>query len=554
MDRRTFLKTSTYALSVAYAANTNASGAEPPDRFMQFRQGERPNVVFILSDQHNAKIMGHKGHPYIKTPNFDRMAREGVRFDACITNNPICTPSRVSFISGQYCHNHGFYGLSGPNPGGLPTVFGHFRRVGYKTAAIGKIHCPEYWVENDTDCFHDTCDTSIEGRSKEYAKYLADRDLTDLEDHSTLNEFGKKGLGSCEGRPSNLSYRDGQEGWSVTKSIEFMDRCVKDNKPFFLHLSLPKPHQCYTPAKEFWDLYDESKLHLPPNVDYDLKLKAPNIVKTAEFWKLGSWTLFEPKTFEAGRLRKLHGYFGNISHVDYSVGEILNWLEENKIEKNTIVVYSSDHGDFACEHGIMEKAPGISSDAITRVPMIWWAPGRFKAGHVVNEIVETVDTVPTLCALTGLDELQTADGLDISSMLQGGMGDKNRVGVTEFPWSKSIRKGNWRLITYPKRFFKDEYPDGFGELYNIKDDPYEMKNLYFEAEYSEKVNELKDELMEWFVIKRRPTTIHPSDAANPKEDYQAHKHYYHIVNRDNKMHYKRVEAQSRSKIWYPNYI
>lgn len=543
MDRRTFLQTATCALGTAYASTTDAVNTTKfQERPKPFKLGEKPNVVFILSDQHNAKIVGHQGHPDIKTPNLDRMAKEGVRFNACITNSPICTPSRVSFHSGQYCHNHGFYGLNGPNPKGLPNIFGHFQRVGYKTAAIGKIHCPAYWIEEDSDCFHDTCGTSIEGRSHEYREYLAARNLTKLEEQGALREFGKKGTQSCDGRPSMISYRDSQEGWAVTKSIEFMKGCVKENKPFFLHLSFPKPHQTYTPAKEFWNLYDESKLHLPPNVDCDLKLKAPHLIRTAESWRKGEWTLFEPKTFEAGRMRKLHGYFGSVSHVDHAVGEVLDWLRNSELGKNTIVIYSSDHGDYACEHDIIEKAPGICSDAITRVPMIWWAPDRFKAGHIVNEVVETVDTIPTLCALVGLDKLETADGQDISAALKGAVGDISRIGITEFTWSKSIRKGDWRLVTYSRKMFKEEYPDGFGELYNIKDDPYEMKNLYFNSEYADKVNELKGEIVEWMITKRRPTTFLPSNVAEPKEGYQAKKHYKHVVNRDNKMHHHRVEA------------
>src|SRR5512134_1185753 len=94
---------------------------------------KQPNVLFIISDQHNAKVLGHRGHPDVKTPNLDRMATQGVRFANAITQNPICTPSRVSWLSGQYCHNHGYYGLSGPEPRGLPSVLGHFRRAGYRT-------------------------------------------------------------------------------------------------------------------------------------------------------------------------------------------------------------------------------------------------------------------------------------------------------------------------------------------------------------------------------------------------------------------------------------
>ena len=103
---------------------------------------KQPNILFILSDQHNAKVLGHKGHPDARTPNLDRMAAEGVRFENAITQNPICTPSRVSWLSGQYCHNHGYYGLFGPSPKGLPTVLGHFRKAGYRTAAIGNTQFP----------------------------------------------------------------------------------------------------------------------------------------------------------------------------------------------------------------------------------------------------------------------------------------------------------------------------------------------------------------------------------------------------------------------------
>jgi arylsulfatase A-like enzyme len=324
---------------------------------------KRPNVLFILSDQHNAKVLGHKNHPDVKTPNMDHMATEGVRFDNAITQNPICTPSRVSWFSGQYCHNHGYYGLSGPKPKGLPTIMGHFRRFGYHTGAVGKIHCPEYWIEDDSLMFHDTCGTSVGGRSKEYAKYLAERNLTHLEDHGAMNEFGPRGRQTVEGRPSKVSYEDGQEGWAVRKAMDFMDECVKDEKPFFVHVSLPKPHQCYTPAQQFWDLYHQPELTLPPNADYDMEaaLKAPNLRKTAENFRRGKWQLFEPKTYEAGRLRKLHGYLGNVSHVDHAVGELLDWVKSNNLEEDTIVIYSSDHGDYACEHGVLEKAPETSA-------------------------------------------------------------------------------------------------------------------------------------------------------------------------------------------------
>lgn len=504
------------------------------------------NVLFILSDQHNAKVLGHKGHADVKTPNLDRMAAEGVRFENAITQNPICTPSRVSWLSGQYCHNHGYYGLSGPNPGGLPTVLGHFRRAGYRTAAIGKIHCPEYWVEDDSDVFRETCDCSVGGRSREYADYLKQRDLTELEDHCAMTEFGKEGIQTVEGRPSKVSYEDGQEGWSVRTAITFMDECVRQKRPFFAHVSLPKPHQCYTPAKQFWDLYDESTLTLPPNADYDMSKKAPHLRATAQWWRTGPWQLFEPRTFEAGRLRKLHGYLGSVSHVDHAVGELIAWLDQNGLSKDTIVVYSSDHGDYACEHGIMEKAPGICSDAITRIPMIWRCLGRFKSGHMANELVETVDFVNTVSALTGLDAMQTADGKDLSHLLRGESGEVHRIAVTEFAWSKSVRKGKYRLVHYPREMFINEYPDGFGELYDLDADPWEMTNLFFDPRRANIVSNLQKEFTDWLIMTTRPTTIHPPVS---EPSLQATLRYYNAVNADARIHPDRIrDAKHRNYI------
>ena len=355
----------------------------------------RPNILLLFSDQHHAKVLGHKGHPDVHTPHLDRRAAEGVRFDNAITQNPICTPSRTCWLSGQYCHNHGYYGLSGPNPGGLPTLFGHLRRHGYRTGAVGKIHCPEYWVEDDVDFFLETCGSSIGGRSAAFADYLAERGLTDLEDHGAMQEFGAAGRQTCDARPSKVSYEDGQEGYLTRAGIDFMRRCADAGQPFFLQANFPKPHQCYTPAQPFWDLYDEDALTLPPNADHDLHGKAPHFKATVQRWRTTDWQLFEPRTFEAGRLRKLHGYLGNISHVDHAVGEFLQFLDDAGIADNTIVVYSSDHGDYAAEFGIMEKAPGICSDAITRVPFIWRWPGRFPAAHVADELVESVDFAAT---------------------------------------------------------------------------------------------------------------------------------------------------------------
>ena len=501
----------------------------------------RPNVLLILADQHQAKCMGLEGHPNVRTPHLDRLASEGIRFRNAIVQNPICTPSRVCWLSGQYCHNHGYYGLSGPRPPGLPNLLGHFRKAGYRTAAIGKIHCPEYWVEDNSDVFHDTNGASIGGRSPEYAKYLEERGLTRKEDHQTLWEFGPAGRQKVDGRPSMVAYEDSQEGWVAREAVRFMRNCREADRPFIMEVSFPKPHQTYAPAREFWDLYPFEDLVLPPNADWDLAGKPPNLRRMAEHWRKGEWTLFEPRTFEAGRLRKLRGYLGNISQVDRAVGDVLAGLREAGLDRDTIVIYSSDHGDFACEHGIMEKAPGIGSDAITRVPMIWRWPERFPAGAVCPELVETVDFAATVPVLCGLDPLETADGQDIAGLLAGGHGPVRKVAVTEFAWSKSVRKGPWRLVYYPPEMFAEEHPDGFGELYHIEDDPWEMRNLWSDPAHQDKVRELQTDLLDWLVTTTRPATVL---RAQSWDSPQAVTRYRNTVNADGKLPTARVRERA----------
>lgn len=469
----------------------------------------KPNVLFILSDQHNAKVIGHAGHANVKTPNMDRMAAEGVRFTNAITANPICTPSRICYMSGQYPHNHGHYGNSGEFTASPVNMLDHFRQHGYTTAAIGKIHCPANWVEDSCDVFHETCNCSIGGRSKSYTRFLKERGVEQLEDNITLPEFGDHPWAnqSMEGRPSKLSFDESQEGWTVSTVTEFIKQAQLDDKPFCVHASFPRPHQCTSPSQEFWDLYEDEDLVLPPNADYDMDAagKAPHLKSTLQMWRTAEAALLEPKTYDAFRMRKLRGYLAAISQVDHAIGRLMGFLEESGLAENTIVIYGADHGDYACEHGILEKAPGICSDAITRIPLLWWGYGA-KSGHVAEEIVSNVDVSSTLTSLTGLPVMETSDGKDMSNLLAGDHEELHRVGVTEFAWSKSIRKGKYRFVFYPQDMFREEYPDGFAELYDIEADPWEMKNLYFDETYRSVVNDMKAELLEWMVRTTRPAT------------------------------------------------
>ena len=481
---------------------------------------KKPNILFIMSDQHNAKVVGHQGHQCVQTPSLDRLATEGIRFDRCIVQNPICTPSRVSFFSGQYCHNHGYYALSGPTPLGLPSVFSVFRSAAYRTAAVGKIHCPKGWVESDADFFEDVAGTSYGGNTT-YRHYLEERKLLDvyllenklrqshadpdISDRLAEDPSGYRRI--CDARPSIIEYEDSPEGYSVRRAIEFMKASVDASHPFFAFVGFSKPHHIYAPADRFWRLYENREIPLPPNAWYDMKGKAPNLRGEAEYWRESDWAVCSPGDYQSARARKLRGYLGNVSHMDHAVGELMAWIDSSSLQEDTIVVYTADHGDFACEHGSMEKAPGISSDAIIRVPLIVRRPGETKAGKAVTTIVESVDLAPTLCALAGIPPMPTADGRDLRSAINGEDSDNGaREGLCENQWSKSFYKDNFHLVFYPRILFAEEYHDGFGELYDLAADPWEMHNLYFDERYARTVNDLERSLLARIITTTRPVT------------------------------------------------
>jgi arylsulfatase len=483
------------------------------------------NVIFILADQLNAQCLGHAGHRQVLTPHLDRLAAEGVRFNDVVCSNTICTPSRVSFLSGQYCHNHLYYGLCGPNPGELPSFLGEAKANGFHTAAIGKIHCPENWVEGHTAVFHETCRSSVGGRSPAYSEFLGSR--LALEDHMIMAEFGERGRQSMDSRPSSLSFEESQEGWIAAETIRQIERARSEGKRFAIHTSFPRPHQCTSPCKEFWDLYRDVDLEYPPTADHDLYAahKAPHLIEASNEWRRGTWALLEPRTFLAARQRKMRGYFAAISQVDAAVGIVLEHLRSNGLENNTLLIFSSDHGEYVTQFGNMEKAPGICANAVTQIPLLVRGPG-LPAARVVAEQVHAVDVAPTICSLLGLPPLFTADGHDLSPLLHGELGatSQHAVTVTEFAWSKALRRGQWRLVWYPRNFFPDR-PKGFGELYDLTADPWERQNRWFDISCRELVNELERELLDWLVTTTRPRTTvgasqHPSLRKGAKERFR----------------------------------
>ncbi len=477
---------------------------------------QKPNVIQVIADQHNANWLGCAGHPQAQTPHLDRFAAEGARFDAAYTQNPICTPSRTSILSGQYCHNTGCYGLGGPKPVQLPSFMGHFRKHGYRTAAFGKLHLPcegGNWLADDLDQFGDSYET-IEG---EYGKsaYLADleaKGLRHLED-SWLNTeaYGSNPI-PWDAMPSKLPYEATQEYWCVEKALDFIDRREAGDRPFCLQIAFQRPHHPLLPQQRFWDLYPED-LDLPPTLEQDPAGRPPHFRKAYEGFRKVEWDFAgKGEPWIEGARRAWRGTLACVSQVDDCFGRLLAGLEGRGLRGNTIIVYHADHGAYHGTHGLIEKAPGICSEEVCRVPMIWQAPGVTKPGHVSHQLAENLDLGPTFAALCGLPEMEWADGHDLSPLIAGGGQPVRGAAVTENPLSRSIRWSRWRFVHYNPELFPGK---DVGELYDLEADPNESRNLYDEPDHAPVVAEGRRKLLEHLLATTRIVSSHPNPAGGP---------------------------------------
>ena len=473
------------------------------------------NVLHILSDQHQAACMGCEGHAQALTPNMDRLASEGMRFSAAYTQNPICTPSRMSMYTGQYCHNHGFFGLGGPRPEGMQSFLGHFKQHGYKTAVIGKTHVPNQprdWLLEHVDYWMSGTSTPVPatGGLSPYQTFLAGAGLLEQNDNFRITGYPARhpvGLpqNQFRARPSELPLEYNVESWCVDRAIEFMDGCEGD--PFCMQVSLPRPHAPYTPDQKFWDLYADD-IALPETYYQDPSGRPPHFrdmhARFQRAWEREEWSP------EEGARNIWRGYLGCVTQVDYCIGRLLDYLDERGLAKDTIVVYNSDHGAYSTAFGIQEKAPGICSEAVCRVPMLWRVPGVAVEGKVCDALVENVDLAPTFMNLCGLPAMEGMDGVDISELLRGGTDPVREVAVTEHRHSKALRWGTWRYVYYqPEDFGTD-----CGELYDLEADPHEARNLYGEPAFQEIVEQGEKLLCHWLISTRQYRTAFSVGAWN----------------------------------------
>jgi arylsulfatase A-like enzyme len=456
------------ALAIALMSPWNAFAAE------------RPNVLVILTDDMRWDALGvvqrEQGaaalFPWFKTPNLDRLAAEGVRFTNVFCTTSLCSPSRASFLSGQYAHRHKVLNNFTDFPSETPSYPAGLRAAGYETGYIGKWHMGEdddrkrpgfdFWMSHKGQGnYHDT-EFNIDGERKLVKGY-----------YSTV---------------------------VTDAAIDWMTR--KRDKPWMLVLGHKAPHGGpIVPEAKYEHAFDGEPIRKPANAEaYTAASGKPKWLEDSfPTWHGLGGPLYGQK--EYGKF--VRAYLGTILSVDESVGRLYRTLQESKQLDNTVIVFTTDNGFAIGDHGRVDKRTAYEESL--RLPLLVRYPTLAKPGTVVHDMVLSLDLAPTLLDVCGAKPLPNPDGRSWKPLLAGPATDWRTAFFyqynyeAQFPYTpnvRAVRTAEWKYIRYPHG---DGGPDRhMAELYNLKDDPHEMKNLAADPNHAGRVQSmaaLLDKLM-----------------------------------------------------------
>ncbi len=494
--------------NVSALANTNKSG--PPKK--------KPNVIILFSDQHNKNVMGFEGHPDVLTPNLDKLANQSVVFERAYCTTGICAPSRSSLMTGIYPRTLGLLSNS-ERTGVMEEVVPMavlFKQNNYRTFAFGKRHTSlavdAGWDVQRSHLCNETPGNSYtewvekNGFGKEFALDWAAEfgKGSDCSTHSG-EKIPTADLGTrISALPDNMT----MEAFTTQLTIQMIKEQAKSDKPFFCWATFYRPHQPYTPLKKYMDLYDVSawgegrkngsSIRKPASL-YEPKENIPPMMQSIRDGENKVWNVDKANLEEQLWRNHIGAYYALVSEVDYCIGEILKALDEAGIADETIVIYTSDHGDFVGNHGMVEKAAAGQNvyEDILNIPLIIRIPGNKQKGKRSAELVSLVDIYPTLVDLLGLEMPKTKhpiQGKSIKRTLTKGK-PMNRDYFVSESWSQAtVITKDFKLgmmidpTNYAKKF--DFRP--FGDQFFIrKSDSLEINNQIKNTAYKSEIEKLK---------------------------------------------------------------
>ncbi|MGH7342207.1 MAG: sulfatase family protein, partial [Candidatus Rokuibacteriota bacterium] len=470
----------------------------------------RPNVLFVMTDQQRWDSVGANGNRLVKTPNFDRLAAGGVNFTHAFVQAPVCAPSRVSFFTGRYAHAHRNRVNYTPLDRSEVLLQARLKEAGYRTASVGKLHyTPATPEEARRTGFDDVELHDGVAFTDRFSDYVRWRQANDPQKDVPYRSLAKDVVAGKNPYRSAIAAEFTDTAWVGARARRHLRELAAAGRPFFLYASFWKPHAPFEVPEPYASMYDGVEFPLPDRTTEEDLNKLPLPLRKLAT-RDGKGILEMPRD----RLQWMYrSYFGAISHVDAEVGSLLETLRELRLEQDTVVLFSSDHGDQLLEHGIMGK--NCFFEASVRVPfMISW-PGRVKPGRH-DTLVEAVDLLPTLFELAGLPEPRQSQGRSLAPLLadvgrayvpREAVFSENVIpevinsGRLDLPFEKGrgvdgVRHPDAKMVR-TRRWKYAYYPDGYAELYDLETDPGERANLAGQARVRDVESKMKDRLLHW---------------------------------------------------------
>lgn len=458
----------------------------------------RPNILFIFTDDHGYQAMSCYGSRVNETPNLDRIAKEGMRFDRCFVTNSICGPSRATILTGKYSHLNGFVRNGNTFNGGQQTVAKLLQKNGYQTAMVGKWHLGS--DPTGFDYWH-----ILQGQGPYYNPAMK--------------------------TPNGIVKHTGYTTDIITDlALDWLKDGRDKEKPFLLMYQHKAPHRNWQPGPDYLTKYDGETIPEPDTLfdDYsgrgtpaktqkmavakdlnanDLKLTKPRGLTPEQ---LAVWTkAYDPKNeeFKAAKLegkelvkwkyqRYVKDYLRCVAAVDDNVGRVLDYLDDSGLAKNTVVFYSSDQGWWLGEHGWFDKR--WMYEESFRTPLLVRWPGVVKPGSTSNAMCMNLDFAQTFLEIAGAKDSGGMQGASIVPVLKGETPVDWRKSVYyhyyEFPGAHSVRRHyGVRTDRYKLIHFYEADVDEW-ELYDLEKDPHEMKSVYGDPSYADVLQDMQQEL------------------------------------------------------------
>lgn len=438
----------------------------------------RPNILLVHSDQHRFDCLGINGHPQLKTPHLDRLANEGVNFTHAFTPTPICSPARASLVTGQWPTQHGCINITGtesyhPSVLKSPTVWQLIKDAGYHVGMVGKFHQEVTGIPTD----HGVDDFVSEHN---YGKWRKEQGIADQP--ATQKFFGEM--------DEYITSNQSRMGWEVDHVLRLLDNyeSAQDDQPWFMRWDPSEPHLPNRIPAELANLYPPENIEPWDGFPDSLQNKPYSQQRCIQNWGIENWGWENWQPI-------VSRYLAEITLLDQQFGRILGDLEKRGILDNTLIIYSTDHGDMCGSHGMIDKHFNMYDD-IMRVPLIIRWPDHIQASQTSEAfVIHELDLATTLCTAAGIKCPPTFEGRDLVMAANDddpsprqdvfGMYQGAQQGLYS---TRMVRNREWKYVFHPT----DKH-----ELYHLPSDPGELKNRIDDTDAKPQLDHLRDRMMHW---------------------------------------------------------